>query len=65
MKGCKDCGENNLDKFEVNKFNGEKIYYSSRCKSCYGNYYNAIKNERVKEKARARRDQYLQDIQNL
>ena len=61
MKGCKDCGENDLDKFEVNKVDGEKIYYRSRCKSCY----NAIKSERVREKSRARRAQYLQDIQNL
>ena len=61
MKDCKDCGENDLDKFEVNKVDGEKIYYRNRCKSCYRNYYNTIKNER----ARARRVQYLQDIQNL
>ena len=61
MKDCKDCGENDLDKFEVNKVDGEKIYYRSRCKSCY----NTIKNERARARARARRVKYLQDIQNL
>jgi hypothetical protein len=34
MKGCKDCGESNLDKFEVNTIAGEEIYYRSQCRSC-------------------------------
>ena len=65
MKACVNCGEDNLDKFEVNKVDGYKIYYRSQCRSCY----NGIVRERVRERVRAKlervRAQYLQDIKNL
>ena len=38
MKECVKCGEDDLDKFEVNKVVGHKIYYSSCCKSCHQQY---------------------------
>ena len=57
MKACVNCGEDDLDKFEVNKIEGYKVYYRSRCRSCC----NTI----AREKARTKRAQYLQDIKNL
>ena len=41
MKECVKCGEDDLDKFEVNKVIGFKIYYRSYCKSCHKQYNNA------------------------
>ena len=38
MKECVKCGEDDLDKFEVNKVVGHKIYYRSCCKSCHQQY---------------------------
>ena len=38
MKACIKCGEDDLDKFEVNKVVGHKIYYRSCCKSCHQQY---------------------------
>ncbi len=65
MKTCVNCGEDDLDNFEVNKVEGYKIYYRSRCRSCY----NTLVRERVRERVRARNEraktQYLQDIKNL
>ena len=56
MKACVNC-EDDLHKFEVNKVEGYKVYYRSRCRSCC----NATARERV----RAKRAQYLQEIKNL
>jgi hypothetical protein len=61
MKACVNCGEDDLDKFEVNKVEGYKVYYRSRCRSCY----NDIARERVRAKLERVRAQYLQDIKNL
>ena len=61
MKACVNCGEDDLDKFEVNKVDGYKVYYRSRCRSCYNTIAREMKrarNERVKA-------QYLQNIKNL
>ena len=65
MKACINCGEDDLDNFEVNKVEGYKVYYRSRCRSCY----NTLVRERARERVRARNEraktQYLQDIKNL
>ncbi len=38
MKECIKCGEDDLDKFEVNKVVGYRIYYRRSCKSCHQQY---------------------------
>ena len=47
MKECIKCGEDNLDKFEVNKVVGYKIYYRSCCKSCH-QQYNSVQARRAR-----------------
>ena len=49
MKACVNCGEDNLDNFEVNKVEGYKIYYRSQCRSCY----NATVRKKVKATTKA------------
>ena len=61
MKACVNCGEDDLDKFEVNKVEGYKVYYRSRCRSCY----NTLARERVRTRNERAKTQYLQDIKNL
>ena len=41
-KVCIKCGEDNLDRFEINKVENEKVYYRSQCRTCY--------NETVRER---------------
>ena len=65
MKACVNCGEDDLDNFEVNKVEGYKVYYRSRCRSCYNTFVRERARERVRTRNERAKIQYLQNIKNL